>query len=294
MVCSEDIFDKYFSLSVTSLTLSEKSLKDFLSTLDDISASSCKLGKFEEEGKSVLVIERLFDHLDDLNDRQRENLMVLVLDFTESTTGRGPLVFSSESRESRATHLCYGILKRIPSQEKLELAARVIDSSRGVFSPAYLLGSFYQHLQYAEERELPEPPLFTREDMRHLNGICIGKIEEAGKDGSLSDNKRLRYVLSYWKKRGTENAAKDYVAGLLKTEDGLFRFLTAFVYEEHLETVGDPSVKITRKIPREEIVEFIDLGELDSLVDGLDRGSLTEEQADVIELYRNPAPPFSR
>ena len=58
--------------------------------------------------------------------------------------------------------------------------------------------------------------------------------------------------------------------------------------------MGDPSVRITRKILREEIVEFIDLGELDRLVDGLDRGSLTQEQADVIELYRNPAPPFSR
>ncbi len=294
MVCSEDVFDKYFSLSVTSLTLSEKSLKDFLSTLDDISASSLKLGKFEEEGKSVLVIERLFDHLDDLNDRQRENLMVLVLDFTESTTGRGPLVFSSESRESRATHLCYGILKRIPSQEKLELAARVIDSSRGVFSPAYLLGSFYQHLKDVEEGKLQESPLFTREDMRHLNGICIRKIEEAEKDGSLSDNKRLLYVLLYWNKRGTENAAKDYVTGLLKTKDGLFRFLTAFVCEESFQTVGDPSVEITRRILREEIVKFVGPGELDRLVDGLDRGSLTEEQTDVIELYSSPAPPFSR
>ena len=292
MVCSEDIFDKYFSLSVTSLTLSEKSLKDFLSTLDDISASSRKLGKFEEEGKSVLVIERLFDHLDDLNDRQRENLLVSVLDFTERTTGRGPLFSGSESRESRATHLCYGILKGIPSQEKLELAARVIDSLRGVFSPACLLESFYQHLKEVEEGKSQESPLFTMEDMRHLNGICIGKIEEAGKDGSLSDNKRLLYVLLYWNKRGTENAAKDYVAGLLKTKDGLFRFLTAFVYEEYFQTVGDPSVEITRKILKEEIVKFIDLGELDRLVDDLDPGSLTEEQADVIELYRNPAPPF--
>ena len=293
-VCSGAVFDRYFCLSVPSASLSEKSLNDFLSTVGDVSASVEKLRKFEEEGKSGLVIERLFDHLDDLNDRQRENLLVSVLDFTESTTGRGPLFSGSESRESRATHLCYGILKRIPSQEKLELAARVIDSSQGVFSPAYLLESFYQHLQYAEEKELPEPPLFTKEDMRRLNGICIGKIEEAGKDGSLSDSKRLLYVLSYWKKRGTENAAKDYVAGLLKTKDGLFRFLTAFVYKEYFQTVGDPSVEITRKILKEEIVEFIDLGELDRLVDGLDPGSLTEEQADVIELYRNPAPPFSR
>ena len=293
MVCSEDIFDKYFSLSVTSLTLSEKSLKDFLLTLDDIPMSTRKLRKFEEEGKSGLVIERLSDHLDDLNDRQRENLIVLVLeDFTENITDEGPLFFNSGIWASRANHLCYEILKRMPSQEKLELAARVIESSRGVFSPAYLLGSFYQHLKDVEEGKSQESPLFTKKDMRYLNGICIRKIEEAEKDGSLSDSEGLHYVLSYWKERGT--AAEDYVAGLLKTEDGLFRFLTAFVCKERSHPPEDHSVRITEMIDRNAIGEFTDLGELDRLVDDLDPGSLTEEQADVIELYRNPAPHFPR
>ena len=295
MVCSEDIFDKYFSLSVTSLTLSEKSLKDFLSTLDDISTSTRKLGKFEEEGKSGLVIGRLFDHLDDLNDRQRENLMVLVLeDFTENITGGGPLFFNSGIWGIRAIHLCYEVLKRMPSQEKLELAARVIESSRGVLLPAHLLGSFYQHLKDVEEGKSQESPLFTKKDMRHLNGICIRKIEEAEKDGSLSYSEGLHYVLSYWKERGTENAAEDYVAGLLNTKDGLFRFLTAFLCKVRSHPPGDRSVRITKTIDRNAIGEFTDLGELDRLVDDLDPGSLTEEQADVIELYRNPAPPFSR
>ena len=53
-------------------------------------------------------------------------------------------------------------------------------------------------------------------------------------------------------------------------------------------------MRITETIDRNAIGEFADLGELDRLVDDLDPESLTEEQADVIELYRKPAPPFSR
>ena len=292
MVCSEGIFDKYFSLSVTSSALSEKSLKDFLSTLDDMSASADKLEKFEEEGKARLVLERLLDHLDGLNARQRENLLVLVLDFTEDTTGRGPSFFRFQSRESQVSRLCHEILKRIPSQERPELAARVLDSSRGVFSPAYIMDSFYQRLQDVEEGKLQESPLFAREAMCHLNGICIGKIEEAAKNGSLADHKRLSYALSYWKKRGTENAAKDYVAGLLKTEDDLFRFLMAFDYEESFQTVGDPSERITRKILREEIVKFVDLDELDGLVRDLDERDLSPEKAELLKLYKNSTESF--
>ena len=292
MVCSEDIFDKYFSLSVTSSTLSEKNLKDFLSTLDDMPASAGKLERFEEEGKARLVLERLLDHLDGLNARQRENLLVLVLDFMEDTTDRGPLFFRLQSRESQVDRLCHEVLKRMPSQERPDLAARVLDLSRGVFSPAYLLDSFYQHLQDSEEGKLQESPLFAREAICRLNGICIGKIEEAAKNGSLDDHKRLSYALSYWKKRGTENAAEDYVAGLLKTEDGLFRFLMAFVCEEHFQTVGDPSVRITRKILKEEIVKFADLAELDGLVYGLDERALSPENAELLELYKKPTENF--
>ena len=292
MVCSEDIFDKYFSLSVTSSTLSEKNLKDFLSTLDDMPASADKLERFEEEGKARLVLERLPDHLDGLNARQRENLLVLVLDFMEDTTDRGPLFFRFQSRESQVDRLCHEVLKRMPSQERFDLAARVLDSSRGVFSPAYLLDSFYQYLQDSEEGKLQESPLFAREAICRLNGICIGKIEEAAKNGSLDDHKRLSYALSYWKKRGTENAAEDYVAGLLKTEDGLFRFLMAFVCEEHFQTVGDPSVRITRKILKEEIVKFADLAELDGLVYGLDERALSPENAELLELYKKPTENF--
>lgn len=134
--------------------------------------------------------------------------------------------------------------------------------------------------------------MFAREAMCHLNGICIRKIEEAAKNGSLADHKRLSYALSYWKKRGTENAAKDYVAGLLKTEDDLFRFLMAFDYEESFQTVGDPSERITRKILREEIVKFVDLDELDGLVRDLDERDLSPEKAELLKLYKNSTESF--
>ncbi len=50
-VCSEDIFDKYFSLSVPSSTLSEKSLQEFLATINEISAFTENLKTFQEEEK---------------------------------------------------------------------------------------------------------------------------------------------------------------------------------------------------------------------------------------------------
>lgn len=47
------------------------------------------------------------------------------------------------------------------------------------------------------------------------------------------------------------NATKGCVARLLKTEDGLFRFLMGFAYKELFQTAGDSLVRITGKILRE-------------------------------------------
>ena len=113
MVCSADIFDKYFSLAVTSGVLSEKDLEDFFDAIDDPSASAELLERLQGNGKLYMLLERLSDYAGDLKDRKREKLLVRVLDFMEAATAVGPLSFSSWSMESRISRLCCRTLEKI-------------------------------------------------------------------------------------------------------------------------------------------------------------------------------------
>lgn len=270
MVCSADIFDKYFSLAVTSGVLSEKDLEDFFDAIDDPSASAELLERLQGNGKLYMLLERLSDYAGDLKDRKREKLLVRVLDFMEAATAVGPLSFSSWSMESRISRLCCRTLEKIGG-DRAEFTAKIFNLTRGVFSLAYLLDSFNRKID-EYENELPSmPPLFSTENMDSLNKVYVGKVEAAAEDGSLAKNKRLHYVLSYWKRWGSKEAVKNYASELLKTDDGLLSFLKGF--------------SDGKKIHKDSIKEFIDLDELDKRVNQLDKASLHGKNALLIALY---------
>lgn len=286
-VCSEDIFDKYFSLAIPSTVLSERSLKDFLSTVDDISASVSKLERFEKEGKSRLLLARLSDHLEDLDDSQRENLLVGVFDFAEASKDNRRGALDMDSVEERAWVLGYHALKRIEKGRQVGFLTKVLDSTKGLFSPVKLVGVLNQEIKERSKGELPEETLLTKEEVDCLNEVCAGKIRKAAEDGSLANTKNLALVLYGWRGWESEEAVRAYVAELLNTKKGLFFLLRGFVSEVRSQTMGDYVARTTKRIDRNAIGKFADLDELDKLVDGLDRGCLTDEQIEIIELYRN-------
>ena len=272
-VCSGAIFDKYFSLFVTSGVLSERDLGDFLEATGDPSAGAKILKRLRTNGKLYMLLERLSDHAGELSARCRENLLVIVLDFMEDVTDRGPLC-GLRIMERNTTGLCYRVLKSIPGGKGLEIAEKTLGSTKGVFSPAYLLGGLNQAVEEFKKGTSREEPPFAREEMRRLNDICVGEIEKAAEDGSLADNKRLHYVLSYWKKWGPEAAAGTYVAELSQTSDGLISLLRGFAS-------GDEGIH------KDLLEEFIDLGELDRKVSELDGSS--SEQSDIKHLWNKPS-----
>ena len=83
-VCSADVFDKYFLLSIPPHLVSESEIEDFLSAKDDVDILSGKLNKFLEQKKLSSLFEKLSYKLEKLNDQQRKSLLISVCDFVGS------------------------------------------------------------------------------------------------------------------------------------------------------------------------------------------------------------------
>ena len=286
-VCSEGIFDKYFSLSVPSAALSEKSLNDFLTTIDDVSAFAENLKKFQEEDKLRLVLERLLDHLDNLNDQQREKLLLSVFDFSEGVKDKRRGMFDLQDIDTQTMRLGYQTLKRIAKEKKVEFLTTILNSTKSVFSPIQLVSVLNQEVEKHEKKESQEESLLTKDEITGLNKIGGEKIKKAAVDGSLASNKNFAYLLYRWKEWGSEVAVKNYIAELLKTEDGLFALLNGFVSESMSQSMGDYVAKRIRKIDKKSIGNFTDISELDKRVNQLDESSLEKEKVDIIKLYKN-------
>jgi predicted KAP-like P-loop ATPase len=138
-VCSEEVFDKYFSLSIPSTALSEKYLTELISSVDDIRSLTENLNKFKEENKLRLVLDRLLDKLDTLNDLQKTNLLVAVFDYVEAIKDIKLGVFDLQDIDTLTLRLGYQTIKKMPREKRLEILNNILKMTNSIFSPIHLI-----------------------------------------------------------------------------------------------------------------------------------------------------------
>lgn len=283
-VCSGSVFDKYFSLSIVFSVLSEEDLKDFLAKIENISASVEKLKKFQEENKLSLLLERLLSSLDsfDLSIPQLEALLIVLFDFKENLIPAG--LIGSDELNHRVQGFAYKISETIPKERRVGSLARILDSTKDIARSIWFVDEMTETAieykkadEYERTRNFPKGILLSEEELGGLNKICVEKIKKAAEDGSLENETMLGYILSCWKRWGPEEHAKNYAAKLIKTDDGLLRFLKAYVHED--------GHRIQES--RESMGKLVSLSELDNRVAQIELSKLNEREVRIIEAYRN-------
>ena len=162
-VCSEDMFDRYFSLSVPPTLLSESEFGDFLLAVNDIPALLDKWDKFWERGKLQLVFDRLRDHLDDLNGQQRENLLVSLFDFVEGV-GYGESGILSFGGLFDSTYegrrIVFTILRKFERGKRVEFLMKLINTTEGFFLMTKFLDDLEAEHQSTHHKKEMNPRYF--------------------------------------------------------------------------------------------------------------------------------------
>lgn len=288
MVCSEDMFDKYFSLSVPSSTLSEKSLKDLLSTVSETDSFTENLKKFQKEDKLRLVLDRLLDYLDELNDQHKENMLIAVFDYAENLKDRKRGLFDLQDVDSLVLRLGYKISKRILKEKRVDFILKILEETESIFSPIHFVSVLNQELEKMEKKESQEDPLLTKEEVEIIKKKCLEKIKNASRSNILQKNKAFIYILGRWKEWESEESVREYISEILKTDDGLFDFLNGFVSESLSQGAEDLVPRRIKRIDKKTIEHFIDIQELNKQVESIDESSLDNEKADLIKLFKKP------
>ena len=272
-VCSGDVFDKYFSLSVVASVISEAKRKSFLETIDDRSVSAEKLDEFRREGKLHFFLEKgLSGNLDGLGASRLENLLICLFDLTVNANRKA----ADEETVSLVAVRCFEILKMIAADERPESLRRIIGLTEGVFGLAYLMYEINRLMELREKGESGEEPLLAREDMGKINGLCAEKIRKAAQDGFLENYERLGAMLSIWKKLGDGEDVKEYACELIKTDSGLLRFLKAHVREDGYGIQKN----------RESMGGLVSLADLDRKVGQIESDKLNDREARIVEAYK--------
>ena len=293
-VCAQDIFDKYFLLSIPSSTLSEKSLKDVLAAIDNQATFTESLQTVQAEGKLRLVLDRVFDHLDELTDKQKQTLLIGIFDFCEDVEDRKQQMFDIQAVDDQTWRLGYQALMRVPKENRVAFLTTILHATTSIFSPIQLIIALNHQTEELEKKESQDEALMTTEELSPLNNMCVDKIKSAAGDGTLVTNQHFDWLLLAWKELDSEAAVKEYVAGLIQTTSGLLALLRGFEWESFSHTVGDRVEKRTRKLNKKTLAMLVDIDELDKRVQALSTAELSQEDREIIALYNAPLDWFDR
>ena len=290
-VCCEDIFDAYFSLTIRSNSVSAIRLNDLLASIDNLPIFTENLEKFQAEGKLRLVLDRLFDHLDELTDQQREKLLIGIFDFCEDVKDRKRWMLDQDV-DDQTWRIGYQTLKRVAKEGRLGFLTKNLTATKSVFLPIQLIQAVDHQIELQEKKESQEEALLTKEEVSGLKKMCVDKIRAAAHDGTLITNKNLVLLLHIWREWESEEAVKEYIARLIQTTAGLLVVLKRFEWVSFSHTEGDRVDKGTKKMNKKSLAMFVDIDELDKRVQTLAKGDLNQEDRETIILYNTPLDRF--
>ena len=236
-VRSADIFDVYFRLTLAPGAISDAEIQALLERAWDPEAFGEALLAFGRQpvpaGRGTRVssvLDRLRDYASELSPDQGKAVLRALFQVGDA------LCIPDDKRgwlESGNDDLMLGILARITGQaesqtERGQLLLEAMAKGRSLYMITYLvyLLGLEHGVGTTEAREPPEGRTVNGQDLQHLTGVALTKIEAAAKDGALASVPGLIFVLASWDDWGGGDAMRTWVAHTTREEEGFASLLT--------------------------------------------------------------------
>jgi predicted KAP-like P-loop ATPase len=297
-ICSPDIFDFFFRLSLPPGEISQGEIEAILSLGNNSESFAQALLKLNKDGRIIRFLERLKDYaLSDtyIPKENIEPIITALIDigdlFPEGDSG----FFGRDTRMS-LHRIFYQLSHRLKSiDERFRILKRAIEkSTRSLYTIVYEIDE--QELQYAiyssKETAVPDEELTVNsEQLEELKKLVCNKIQIWAKDGRLEEHKHLAYILLKWYKWGQqEEEVNSFVKEMIKNDDGLIDFIIGFLMRFSPHNSSDSQEKSHWRIDKS-IEDFVDLKELEPRVRNIYHSSafaqLENQKKLAIETFLN-------
>ena len=290
-VCSMEMFDKYFLLLVPEKFASVKEIKGLLSVVDDFPDFLEKLEKFHKQRKLAFVFRRIPDHLDELSEQQREDLLANTFYFVAIARNFATKLWDEHQLQRQAIEVGCQTLESIGKEKRAEFSSNVM-SKIGIFS---IINRFFEFLITARFKEQKMgktvlTPILEKNELEIPCRAYVAKIKKAAENGTLTSDPGWTEALLFWRKYGEQKDVDAYVTELLGTDEGLITLLREFAKP------GIRGFDNDRKLTsifggtddaKGMLGKIIQLDNLYKRIDKLDKSKLSEEEVKIIELYKD-------
>ena len=267
-ICSPDVFDIYFRLSLPKGEISQREIETILMLGNNPDAFAEALLKLNEDGRLIRFLERLEDYTQrDIPEENIEPIITVLMDigdlFPEGDSG-----FFGTSTPMRLLRLFYQLTNRFDSHEKRsDIFKRATEkATRSLYTVVDEVSvQGQQHGKYGAESPDPEEKRTVNSaQLEELEKIACDKIESWAEDGRLAKHRDLLPILFRWKEWGQRYKVNNFVNNMIKSDDGLIDFITSFLSKSTSRAIYTDYVETMHwRIDLKSIEEFVVLKEVE-------------------------------
>lgn len=261
-ICSPDVFDTYFRLSLSKGEISQRKITEILSHGNSSSSFTESLLRLNKEEKIVRFLDRLQDYTKEAIPKENiEPIITALMDvgdlFPEGDTG-----FLGFNTPMMITHIIYQLIHRLTDYEdRFSILRNAINKSqRSLYTAVNEVARQNQdHGKYNPD-DIPEPDerlTLKADQLTELEKLVCDKIEAWAGDGRLAKHNHLIVILHSWKQWGCEDKVKNFVESMTETDDGLVNFVASFLKKVRSQTISDYAATIKWRIDLKSVKDFV-------------------------------------
>lgn len=265
-VCTPEIFDTFFRLSVPEGKVSRGEIEEILMAAEDPDKFAQALTAGEDKEKVNSFLLYLVDSAAlEIPEAHRENVIAALMDIGDFFLGPEPGDISALSQIIDVNH---EILSRIDDTgERFRVLKNAYEKAQ---DSLYSLVKQVDKLYIAPLLEIYEFPedipeskrLLEQEQAKDLMNLTCGKIEEWALDGRLARHEFIGDILAFWMKWIDHGRIAGFVKQMIESDSGLLEFISGIVKKSSASGVYEISMEweLTTNIRR--IEELSDLDEI--------------------------------
>lgn len=283
-VCTTQMFSRYFELQIPEGAVSDSLLEIFYESARSHEDLAAQVSALERDGLLPALVGRLDESVDQIPLDAIATILPTLFDIGARLKACTDEPFNGPYISTWRTALWY--LRRLPQGvDRSRAMLDALDKSEALAVPALIISI---DVDARAKKETDKPLIFDDEGLALLKQAWSIKIRAlAAKDDLLLMHGDLVSLLYRWRDfEDSFDGPRGWVNAVAVEPGGFARLVENFVNIGRSRTIGDAVETRTERFERKVIEDFFDLDPLDSKLSGLDRSSLTPDQARLTHLLQ--------
>jgi predicted KAP-like P-loop ATPase len=282
-VCHPQVFYRYFHLAIPEGDVSQSDIQRVIDLAGDREALVAHFRDLEKRGLLPALLNRLEAYKQRIDIAHAVPFITALMDIGDDLPDDRSL-YTSMGSDLHATRILLWYLRQEKDKAKCTAILReAIVATDGLYIATDRIA--YESQEDTSDKE-PKLWLVERDDLKGFQELIVEKIESAGKDGSLIQNRHLQSLLWRWREWAGEEPPKKWVQEQVTSDPGLLGILVAFTGKISSHGMRDYATKQRWEASLRSVEHFVPVEIIEKRLEEVSMMKFSPEQERAVRAFQ--------